>query len=117
MPSYFDGSDEVSKSEWLPLTAEAAKDPNFDTSSSEDELDYVSIVDMTLDTTLDSDEPLPWYIDKIMNRNAPGSANFRWRKKDNFPRKVSFSRDPRLKAALTDKSTPSRSFLSLLLTT
>ncbi|ROT63945.1 hypothetical protein C7M84_018134 [Penaeus vannamei] len=98
---FFDDSDELGDKELRPI-ARVERDPDFHLSSSEDDLDYVSVVD----TTLDADEPLARYLERIVYRNAPGTPNFRWRKKDNFPRKVAFSGDPGFKVPLTVESTP-----------
>lgn len=45
--SYFEESDEASESEWPPASSGGCL---FDIPSSEDDLDYVSIVDTPLDT-------------------------------------------------------------------
>lgn len=71
-------------------------------SSSEDELDYVSQVD----TTLESDEPLATFASRVWQRNEPGSPNFVWRKKDNVPKRFGFTGDPGVKADLDLYSSP-----------
>lgn len=72
---------------------------------SDDELDFVSTYNTTVDSALDSDEPLSVHVTKTWNSNAPGTPDFRWRRAENVPRKHSFSGCPGVKVALNEDST------------
>lgn len=50
--------------------------------------------------TLDSNEPLPVYVSKTRNSNAPGTDSFKCSRKEEVPRKHSFCGNPGLKVAL-----------------
>jgi len=84
--------------------------PNDDSASdidyeapSDDDLDFVS---HSLDSTFDSDEPLSVHVNKTWNSNAPGTPDFRWRRRENVPRKYSFSGTPGVKVDLAEDSSP-----------
>ncbi|XP_042875839.1 piggyBac transposable element-derived protein 4-like [Penaeus japonicus] len=96
---YFSSDGDSSGDEYVPRRAEEDSDIG---PSSEDELDYVS----QADTTLDSDEPLSTFVTKVWRRNEPGSPNFVWRKKDNVSKRFGFAGSPGVKADLDETSSP-----------
>ncbi|XP_042892019.1 piggyBac transposable element-derived protein 4-like [Penaeus japonicus] len=95
----FSSDGESSGDEYVPRRAEEDSD---NSTSSEDELDYVS----QADTTLDSDEPLSTFATKVWRRNEPGTPNFVWRKRDNVPKRFGFAGSPGVKADLDETSSP-----------
>ena len=81
-------------------------------SEEDEELDYVSTtLDSSLptDDTMDSNAPLAsWVAGRApVARNAPGTSQFRWRKKENIPQCYGFAGQPGVKVDhLTSNSSP-----------
>ena len=59
----------------------------------EGELDYVSVHNTSVSST-DSNEPLSTHVQRLWERNQPGSTNFQWKDEENVPRVYGFSGNP-----------------------
>ena len=83
-----------------------------DSSSDDDDLDYVSQHDSSIDS-IDDDEPLA---NVHLQRNAPGSRNWKWSSGQAVPRKHAFSGTPGLQQGLLDANPTPADFFGLFFT-
>ncbi|XP_063587833.1 piggyBac transposable element-derived protein 4-like [Penaeus indicus] len=94
--SFFDFSDEEREDivdNYVPLSRRERME-NLDTNveSSDDDLDYVAVHN----SSIDSDEPLSEFANRVHQR----SSGFKWRKKENVPRRFGFTVTSGLRANL-----------------
>ncbi|XP_042888059.1 piggyBac transposable element-derived protein 4-like isoform X2 [Penaeus japonicus] len=71
-------------------------------SSDDEDYDFVS----THNTSLDSDEPLSEYANRVIHRNSPGTPGFKWRNRENVTRKFGFAATPGLTVDLSASQSP-----------
>ncbi|XP_069992303.1 piggyBac transposable element-derived protein 4-like [Penaeus vannamei] len=106
---FFDDSlDDESGERFVPrgrVRIESSSDSGDDS-----ELDFVSH-----DTTLDSDESLSAYAQRLRERNCPGQPGFRWRK-ENVPKRFDFRAQPGVNTPGVDSDSSPLELFTLLFT-
>ena len=94
---------------------ELASDASSEESDIED-MDYVSLHN----SSIDSDEPLSQAYNRALQkkiaRNAPGTANFKWEKEENFPRRHGFSGTPGVQLGHLEKDSSPRELFDCFFT-
>ncbi|XP_042887772.1 piggyBac transposable element-derived protein 4-like, partial [Penaeus japonicus] len=113
--NFFDVSDEEGEDEfenYVPLSRETlAEEQSSLEESSDDDLDYVPLHN----SSIDSDEPLSEYAQRLRVRNSPGTPGFKWRKRENVPRKFGLTATPGLRVNFTQSDSPHK-FLKVFFT-
>ncbi|XP_063594321.1 piggyBac transposable element-derived protein 4-like [Penaeus indicus] len=113
--NFFDVSDEEGEDEfenYVPLSRQTlAEEQSSSEESSDRRLDYVPLHN----SSIDSDEPLSEYAQRLRVRNSPGTPGFKWRKRENVPRKFGLTATPGLKVNLTQSDSP-HEFLNVFFT-
>ena len=94
------------------LDSDSDEDFEGDDDVDEEELDFVSVHD----SSIDSDEPLANHVRRSFARNAPGTESFVWNNRENVPRRHGFSGQPGVTVDLLDATSTPKEILDCFLT-